>query len=66
MQKLRLTKETEDGEHRRESFKQIFDHNMWGKETKSGPGSSLKGKVSFYLSAESILQNKRRSKGQIG
>ena len=50
MQKLRLTKETEDGEHRRESFKQIFDHNMWGKETKSGPGSSLKGKVSFHLS----------------
>ena len=49
--KVRLTRETdEDAEHRKESFKKIFDQNIWGKENPSGGGSSLTGKVSFNSS----------------
>ena len=41
------TRETEDDEHRRDSFKMIFDKSIWSKENPSGGGSSLKGKISF-------------------
>jgi len=41
VQRLRPSQGAENGKHRRESFKEIFDHNLWGRETKSGPGSSL-------------------------
>ena len=53
MQKVRITRETdEDAEHRKESFKKIFDKNIWGKENPSGGGSSLTGKVSFNSSRD--------------
>ena len=58
MQKLRLTRETEDAEHRRESFKKIFDQNIWSKENPSGGGSTLAGKVSFHLSQIPFLGTK--------
>ena len=31
----------ESGKHRSESFKNIFNQNLWGPETKSGHGSTI-------------------------
>ena len=49
--KRRQTRGAEDAEERRESFKKIFDQNGWGAELKSGPGSSLTGKVLIHRKA---------------
>ena len=37
----RKVPQVESGKHRSESFKNIFDQNLWGNETKSGHGSTI-------------------------
>ena len=32
----------EDSEHRKKSFAEIWDQNVWGSSSKSGPGSLLR------------------------
>ena len=41
----RLDSGGENSKHRKKSFEEIWEHNSWGREAKSGPGSLLKNTV---------------------
>ena len=47
MSETRRVPQAESGKHRSESFKKIFDQNLWGNETKSGPGSGISATINI-------------------
>ena len=46
---------TEDAEHRKQSFKKIFDKNLWGSKSKSGPGSLLTSTVNIRNILDKVI-----------
>jgi len=47
---------TESDLHRKNSFKQIWDFNAWGKEVKSGPGSLLQNTINMRRVLSSVIE----------
>ena len=51
----KVAQDAEDGSHRKESFQKIFDNNVWGSESKSGPGSLLSATVNIRNTLHSVI-----------
>ena len=51
-----MAQDAEDGSHRKESFQKIFDNNVWGSESKSGPGSLLSATVNIRNALNSVIR----------
>ena len=52
----KVAQDAEDGSHRKESFQKIFDNNVWGSESKSGPGSLLSATVNIRNALNSVIR----------